>query len=119
MNNRPANIRRWSFLVAVLVALQSLWIPIIRNTQAQTDSRTFPQTGKSVSGLFLNYWDGHGGLAQQGYPISDEMQEQSSVDGKTYSVQYFERAVFEAHPENKAPYNVLLSLLGDTTYAKK
>jgi hypothetical protein len=27
-------------------------------------------------------------------------------------VQYFERAVFEHHPENQPPYNVLLSLLG-------
>jgi acetyl esterase/lipase len=27
-------------------------------------------------------------------------------------VQYFERAVFESHPENKAPYDVLLSQLG-------
>src|SRR5436190_4335110 len=31
-------------------------------------SRTFPETGKTVTGLFLNYWDTHGGLAQQGFP---------------------------------------------------
>ncbi len=49
---------------------------------------------------------------QQGYPISDQFQEKSEVDGKVYTVQYFERAVFELHPENKPPYDVLLSLLG-------
>jgi hypothetical protein len=30
----------------------------------------------------------------------------------TYTVQYFERARFERHPENQAPYDVLLGLLG-------
>ncbi|HET9494468.1 MAG TPA: ABC transporter substrate-binding protein [Chloroflexia bacterium] len=87
---------------------------------AQSTSRTFPETGKTVQGRFLEYWDQNGGLAQQGLPISDEMQEESDTNGKTYTVQYFERAVFEAHPENQAPYDVLLSLLGvfsmKTTY---
>src|SRR5206468_3983407 len=54
-----------------------------------------------------------GGLAQQGYPLSDEFTEISPQDGKPYTVQYFERAVFEYHPENKdTPYEVLLSQLG-------
>ncbi len=83
---------------------------------AQTDSRYFPETGKTVKGRFLEYWTQHGGLAQQGYPISDEFQERSDTDGKTYTVQYFERAVFEYHPENRPPYDVLLSLLGSFRY---
>ncbi len=83
------------------------------------DSRTFPQTGKTISGTFLDYWDTHGGLAQQGYPISEEMEEASDTDGQTYTVQYFERAVFEKHPENAAPYDVLLSLLGSNLYQSK
>src|SRR5439155_24507773 len=70
----------------------------------------------TLGGLFLAYWRNHGGLAQQGFPISDEFQERSDLDGKTYTVQYFERAVFEYHPENKAPYDVLLSQLGTTRY---
>src|SRR5205085_8188501 len=77
-----------------------------------TRSLRFPQTGHTVGGLFRTYWEQHGGLAQQGYPISEELQEQSDLDGKTYTVQYFERAVFEWHPENKAPYDVLLTQLG-------
>jgi hypothetical protein len=84
-----------------------------------TGSRFFPQTGKTVRGLFLQYWDTHGGLAQQGYPISDLFGEISDLDGKSYTVQYFERAVFEYHPENPAPFNVLLSQLGTFQYAKK
>jgi hypothetical protein len=34
-------------------------------------------------------------------------------------VQYFERAVFEYHPENQPPYNVLLSQLGTFRYREK
>lgn len=75
-------------------------------------SQLFPQTAKRLGGSFLTYWQSHGGLAQQGYPISDEFLETSATDGKVYKVQYFERAVFEAHPEKQAPYDVLLSLLG-------
>jgi hypothetical protein len=72
----------------------------------------FPQTGKTVGGKFLDYWRKNGGLPQFGYPISDEFAERSPLDGKDYTVQYFERAVFELHPENQPPYDVLLAQLG-------
>ncbi len=86
---------------------------------AADDCQTFPQTGKTVCGDFLKYWQDHGGLAQQGYPISDVFDEKSETDGITHKVQYFERAVFEAHPENQPPNNVLLSLLGSQKYKAK
>ncbi len=91
----------------------------VQITRAQEPSRTFAETGKTVKGKFLSYWEKNGGLAQQGYPISEELQEKSDTDGKTYMVQYFERAVFEAHPENTAPNDVLLSLLGNFLYKEK
>ncbi len=80
------------------------------------DSLTFAPTGKTVRGAFRTYWDAHGGLPIFGYPISDELTEQSATDGKPYTVQYFERAVFELHPENQAPYDVLLTRLGSLRY---
>ncbi|HEX8221869.1 MAG TPA: cupredoxin family copper-binding protein [Chloroflexia bacterium] len=86
---------------------------------AQGTSRTFTETGKTVKGRFLEYWNANGGLAQQGLPISEEMQEKSDTDGKTYMVQYFERAVFESHPDNPKPNDVLLSLLGNFLYQQK
>lgn len=92
--------------------------PLAATTPPPT-TQTFPQTGQTVSGAFLAYWQGHGGLAQQGYPISGEFQEKSDLNGQTYTVQYFERAVFEKHPENKPPYDVLLSQLGTTRYKAK
>jgi hypothetical protein len=82
------------------------------NTLAAEDCVTFIQTGKVVCGRFLQYWQQNGGLAQQGLPLSNAFHERSKADGKTYLVQYFERAVFESHPENFAPNDVLLTLLG-------
>jgi hypothetical protein len=87
--------------------------------QGEVGCQTFPQTGKQVCGRFLEYWRAHGGLMQQGYPISNQFQEASEVDGKTYIVQYFERAVFELHPQNQPPFDVLLSLLGTMRYREK
>lgn len=82
------------------------------SAQAQGTSRTFPETGKTVRGRFLEYWAQNGGLSQQGFPISEEIQEASDTDGKIYTMQYFERAVFELHPDQAAPFDVQLSLLG-------
>jgi hypothetical protein len=85
----------------------------------QANCREFPETGKRVCGRFLAYWQEHGGLAQQGYPISGEFMETNQLDGQTYRVQYFERAVFELHPENRPPYDVLLSQLGTFQFKQK
>ncbi len=72
----------------------------------------FEATKHSLGEPFLSYWKEHGGLALFGYPISEPFNEKSNLDGKSYLVQYFERNRFEFHPENKAPYDVLLGLLG-------
>ncbi len=77
-------------------------------------STCFEATNRCIkTGAFLDTWKRLGGLPQNGYPISDEFEEVSTVDGKTYTVQYFERARFEYHPEfAKTPSEVLLGLLG-------
>jgi hypothetical protein len=90
---------------------------IVPNQRVSTDNPIrFAQTGKTVGGVFRQYWERNGGLAQQGYPITEEFTERSALDGKDYTVQYFERAVFELHPENQPPFNVLLSQLGKFRY---
>ncbi|HYP39368.1 MAG TPA: hypothetical protein VEX13_03330 [Chloroflexia bacterium] len=73
---------------------------------------TFKETGHSIGGKFRAYWEKHGGLAQQGYPMTDEFK-MVSTDGKEYTTQIFQRAVFELHPEFAGSENeVLLRLLG-------
>ncbi len=88
------------------------------------EERYFPETGHTVRGRFLAYWRAHGlglsdpgvsereSLALFGYPISGEF-EQRLEDGRTYTVQYFERARMEYHPEYEGtPYAVLLGHFG-------
>ena len=77
------------------------------------DKLYFPETGQTLGGSFRTFWEGTGGLAVYGYPISEEISEVSPTDGQTYTVQYFERNRFEYHPESAGtPYEVQLGLLG-------
>ncbi|MGH9176787.1 MAG: cellulase family glycosylhydrolase, partial [Vicinamibacterales bacterium] len=73
----------------------------------------FKETGHWLAYGFKKYWDESGGLWQFGYPISEEFQERNPQDGKTYTVQYFERARLEFHPEHAGTeFEVLLGHLG-------
>jgi hypothetical protein len=73
----------------------------------------FRESGHSLGGAFGWFWQTRGALAVFGYPISEEFQEASQADGRTYLVQYFERAKFEYHPENTGtPYEVMIAPLG-------
>lgn len=120
------NLKR-SLLITVSVfvlLIISLAAPITSITaRADSNCQYFAATAHSICGRFLQYWNSHGGLAQQGYPISEEFTEQNAAppagDGKTHTVQYFQRARFEYHPENQAPYDVLLGLLGSEQFQAK
>jgi len=106
-------------LVAALILLACALGPARGSVQAAT-SRYFPETGKTVNDPFLSYWTGHGGLSQQGFPITDAQDEKNDADGKTYLTQYFERARFEYHPEQSDPkFQVLLGLLGKEALTAK
>ncbi|CAA9302047.1 MAG: GH99 / GH71, partial [uncultured Chloroflexia bacterium] len=80
-------------------------------------SRTFPETGQTVAGRLLQYWDANGALPVFGLPITAEGPEQTP-DG-TFRTQLFERNRLELHPENAAPYDVLLGRLGDDLLTKQ
>lgn len=71
----------------------------------------FAETGHNLGSDFLAYWNANGGLRQFGYPISEVIVEELE-DGRVYLVQYFERARFEIHPENRPPNNILLGQFG-------
>src|SRR5437764_5304514 len=78
---------------------------------ARAADQCFPQTGRCVPERFYAYWQQHGGLALNGYPLSDPFTE-ALEDGKPYTVQYFERVRMEHHPENQPPFDVLLGQFG-------
>ncbi len=93
--------------------------PIAQAAPTPIDSSPykFPETDKTISGPYRVYWTKHGGLMQFGYPISDVMNRVSKTDGKTYQVQYFERTVFERHPENTGTdFEILIPLMGKDAY---
>jgi hypothetical protein len=114
-------IRRLSpvaLAVGITFILTTIFQPMqyIEGSAQHASCQWYPETKRMVCGAFLTYWQGHGGLPQFGYPITNEFVEKSQLNGKEYVVQYFERAVFEAHPENKPPNDVLLSQLGTFQY---
>jgi N-acetylmuramoyl-L-alanine amidase len=84
-------------------------LPTDRATRIDSpDERYYDATGHNLGYGFRSYFDAHGGLDRFGYPRTEEIQE----DG--WTVQYFQRARFEYHPEFAGtPYEVELGLLGD------
>ena len=89
---------------------------VFDSAPARPSGRYFPETGHTLDGVFLAYWQARGGLAAYGYPISEELREVNQADGREYTVQYFERARFEHHPERAGtPFEVLLGLVGVET----
>ncbi len=90
----------------------------VRSAAAQGQSRNLGPNNIPVAGRFLEEWSKQGNeqnsVYVNGFPITPARSEISTDDGKTYSTQWFERARYEAHPENKAPYDVLLGRLGVT-----
>ncbi len=81
-----------------------------------TAARFFPESGHNLA-IFRAYWERHNGLALFGLPLTEELRERSALDGKEYTVQYFERARLEHHPEqNGTAYEVLLGQLGRERY---
>ncbi len=88
--------------------------PFARVTDPLLAGQTyFPETGHTLRNSFKGYWEAHGGLALYGFPLSEEFSERDPGTGRDYVVQYFERNRFQWHPENAAPYEVLLGLLGN------
>ena len=73
----------------------------------------YSETGHTLRGRFARYWAASGGLPVFGFPLTEEIREVSLTDGREYTVQWFERARFEYHPEyGGTAYEILLGHLG-------
>jgi len=85
-----------------------------------TDCTLFAETAHTLRGTFRGYWLANGGLPLFGYPLTEEIREISATDGREYTVQWFERARFEYHPEYAGTaYVVLLGQLGREALAAR
>jgi peptidoglycan/xylan/chitin deacetylase (PgdA/CDA1 family) len=86
--------------------------PIVAQPDAHCD--VYAATGHRLCFGFRDYWNANGGLTIFGYPLSEEFTENG------YTVQYFERARFEYHPEHAGtPYVILLGRLGADQLAER
>lgn len=103
--------RSLALALALLLPLVLAGTPLPAAAGADLSPRYFPETGHTVSGRFREVWEGRGGLFIFGLPLTSQFAF-PSTDGKVYQTQFFERAVFELHPENAAPYDVLLTQVG-------
>ena len=98
--------------VAVLLALALLAVAALSPAAslAQRGERCFPETGFCISGPIRTFWEQNGGLAVFGLPLGPQRAE--TIEGRTVQAQWFERHRLELHPENPAPYTVLLGRFG-------
>ncbi len=73
----------------------------------------FVETGHNLLNGFKQFWEANGGIAQFGYPLTEEFTERNPADDRTYTVQYFERARFEWHPDTSS---VALGKIGQEVF---
>lgn len=86
--------------------------PVVAKSDANCNF--YAETGHRLCWGFRAYWEANGGLSIFGFPISEEFRERNNETGEIYTVQYFERARFEYHPENQSPWDILGGHLGRT-----
>lgn len=75
--------------------------------------RYFEQTGHTVRGEFLQFFEQYGGVGSLGYPLTGEI----VVGG--WRVQYFENGRLEYHPENEPAYRITVGWLGDLLHRRR
>jgi hypothetical protein len=112
LSRKCRSIARVALLLALIVSAASPALTSQVNAEYAPNNdlrmpRYFDSTGFWVQGPFREYWESHGGLYIFGYPITGVFN-----DNGLYK-QYFERAIFEYHPEYAGTeYEVLLQRLG-------
>jgi Tol biopolymer transport system component len=113
--------RTHAFLFALtLLVLSGLSLPAHAATQTApaAAARCFAEVTYCINDPFSGYWQQNGGLAVFGLPVTAARDEVNRDTGMVYQTQWLERNRFELHPENRAPYTVLLGRLGDDALRK-
>ncbi|HEU4327724.1 MAG TPA: hypothetical protein VFS21_31585 [Roseiflexaceae bacterium] len=98
-------VSRFRQLTGLLLALIVL-APVPQAARGQAGERCFAETGLCIAGPIQAYWERNGGLPIFGFPIS--LQQVETVEGRTLTVQWFERDRLEDH----GPAGVLAGRLG-------
>ncbi|MCS6882788.1 MAG: glycoside hydrolase family 99-like domain-containing protein [Oscillochloridaceae bacterium] len=122
-NQRPYDVLLGRLGAEALARQGRDWQQFARVSGAPAGCLYFAETGHSLCEPFLSYFRGRGlefdgrrgyslaeNLALFGLPLSEPQTE--TIEGRALTVQWFERARFEWHPDNPDPYRVLLGRLG-------
>jgi hypothetical protein len=99
-------------LLVIILSLTSC----ASQTSAEIEADTvvyFEQTGHTVRGDFLRFYEIYGGATSLGHPLTEEI----SVEG--WTVQYFEKGRLEYHPENEPAYRVTVGWLGELLHRRR
>jgi hypothetical protein len=100
--------------IAAILVLGLGLFSLLSPPPAHAEPRCFPEAAPAIThcidGRFRSYWEQQGGLPVFGYPLSAPYEEHAEAGPMT--VQLFERARLELHPNNPPPYDVQLSHLG-------
>ena len=105
---RTSKLNRWLKLIALIALVTQIILPQKLAAQSEEEPSTrYEETGCTVRGDFLNFFETKGGLEVFGYPITEPFW-QGGVQ-----VQYFQKARIESHPTNPPPYQIQLGLLAD------
>ncbi len=105
------------YLISIVYCLGitalALWPGLFARPAEAATGRCFPETEQCVHETFQTYWEQNGGLPVFGFATTAARQETNRDTGKQYLTQWFERNRLEYHPEQAAPYNILLGRLGE------
>ncbi len=105
-------LKQWYLPILTILVLASCANQQSSNSDPQTVSY-FEETGHTVQGEFLHFFEMFGGVDSLGYPLTEEI----VVDG--WTVQYFTKGRLERHPENEAAYRVTVGWLGDLLHRRR
>jgi hypothetical protein len=98
--------RQW-FIVAIVSMLLPACLEQSASNVDREESHYFRETGHMVRGDFWHFFKQYGGVESLGYPLTEEIGD----DG--WTVQYFDKARLEYHPENEPAYRITVGWLGD------
>ena len=102
---KPSN--RINLIVGLLLGVVLLAVaPVGLLAQSQPE-QYFPETGHTVRGEFLDYFNAHDGLRVFGFPITEEF----PLNGRT--VQYFQKVRMDLFPDKPVGQRVQLGALGE------
>ncbi len=92
------------------------WLALLTVAEAAAAARCFRETGLCITGEIRQFWEKNGGLPVFGLPIAAATT--TTSDGQQLTVQQFERARIEIHPNEPMAYRVQLALVGADVLAQ-